>query len=317
MLSRVAESLMWMSRYLERANGLARMVEAIEESSLDHNHPIMSNEEAFWAPVYDVLDLQEEKLQFIKENNKEQILYNLLLDRTNLTSVASCIAGARYNARGVRDQIMDEMWETVNDLHLYCKQINPEQLNASEFGAKVRFAIHCFRGLVNASLEQGEAWSFLILGLRLERADQISRLLDLKSFMLSKDRQEVGLLEPYVWHIIAIVSGNKSTGHGMANADWAKMEQFLIFDLVNPTSIRHSVRKTNEVLHNLSGARPGVFTNSAEHVCGKLKADLDYIAFDGLKGIDMHEFLDRIQKELAAVFVEILETYTHTSDSMS
>lgn len=316
MLSRVAESLMWMARYLERANSLSGLVEAIEELSLDHSHQGLQNEKVFWSPVYDILSLEEEKKEYIKSGNREEILHHLLLDSKNSHSVASSISAARFNARGIRDQIITELWELINDLHLYCLDLEEkkEPINISEFNCRVFFSIHCFRGLLESVMMQTEAWSFLMLGSRLERADQMSRLLDLKTFMLPKEEEEnTAVLEPYVWLIIKNVSGNKSNGFGNLTADWPKFVNLLIFDLVNPNSIRFSVSKVREVLHSLSGSRQGIFSNSAEEQCSRLLTDLDYASYDGIKGKDLHKYLDHIQLETAKIFQEILQKYTHSS----
>ena len=313
MLSRVAESLMWMSRYLERANSLSRIVEAVEEFSLDHHHPELSNEEAFWAPVYDVLDLDDQKEEFVKDGNELQIIHHLLLDRTNISSVASCIAAARFNARGVRDQIMDEAWEVINDLHLYCEVQSEakKDVNVADFGAKIRHSVLCFRGLVCSTMEQKEAWSFLLLGMRLERADQTSRLLDLKTFMLASDRRAKGLLEPYLWLIILKVSSGNTTGFTSSQADWKKIENSLIFDIVQPNSIRSLIGKVNDVLHYQSGARLGNVSNSAEKACCMLQADLDLKALTGLKDQSLHEYIDHVQQGLVEIFDAIMQEYIY------
>jgi len=315
MLSRVAESLMWMARYLERANSLSRIVEAVEEFSLDHHHPELSNEEAFWSPVYDVLNLSDQKECYIKEENELSIIHHLLLDRDNMSSVASCIAAARFNARGVRDQIMDEAWEVINDLHLYCKEQGEsnEDVNVAEFGAKIRHSVLCFRGLVCSTMEQTEAWGFLLLGMRIERADQTSRLLDLQTFMLASDRRSKGLLEPYLWLIVLKVSSGNTTGFASSKSYWKKIENSLLFDVVQPNSIRSLVSKVNDMLHHLSGARPGIVSNEAEQACSLLQADLDLKALTGLDEEDLHQYIDRVQQGLVEISNAILQEYIYIS----
>ena len=137
MLSRVAELLMWMSRYMERADSLARIVEVIDQLSLDFHHASLTSEQAFWDPLLEAYSITNEG----KEISYLEKVYQLTLDRSRLTSVASCVAAARYNAKGIRDQLQNEVWELINELFIWCTEQQKrgiEKLNLSEFGSKTQ-----------------------------------------------------------------------------------------------------------------------------------------------------------------------------------
>lgn len=317
MLSRVAESLVWMGRYLERADNVGRIVEAIDRLTIDNQHPELSNTEAFWEPVTQILAVEVE--EDLESASQDELLDLLLFSEENRNSLFSCVVAARFNARSIRDQLMNELWEVINDLYLFLKESKKDaakRINVSEIGSKVRFSIHCIRGLVESSMNRDEGWCFLMLGMKLEKSDQTSRLLDLKSFTLSEDGKHNEILEPYIQLAVIQVSGMEIHASRNLEKNWVLLEKALMFDLVNPHSIRSSVRKVNQVLHVLSSSKIGVFGNNAKKVCGRLQADLDYKSFDGMTGSDLHEYLDHIQKSLGEVFSGVLETYTHQSEEV-
>lgn len=315
MLSRVAESLMWLSRYVERAKSLARLVEVAEQLGLDYSHPQLSATDLFWKPILRSYGYEEEAIDAL--TSKEDFHRFLLVDSENPGSVFRSLSFARENARGAREQLSTELWEVINELYLWCKEqsASPFVLNPAVYGARVGQGCLQLRGLIEEMMPREEAWCFLRLGTMLERADQTSRLLDLKTFMPNKDDDEGKAFEPYVWLCIMRGCGAGSQrGFGNAEADWPRLNQTLVYSPVFPRSIRYCVRDVNRVLHDLSGSAPGVYSNEGEYRCGLFLAKLELGAFSGKIDGEIHDFLDSVQKSLIEISAGIQKAYSYPVD---
>lgn len=315
MLSRVAESLMWLSRYVERAKSLARLVEVADQLALDYSHPKLSAADLFWKPILLSYGYEEEDIAKLKSS--QDFHRFLLVDGENPGSVFRALAAARENARGAREQLSSELWEVLNELYLSCKDESQSKtpLNPAIYGSRVRQGCLQLRGLIEEMMPREGPWCFLRLGTMLERADQTSRLLDLKTFMPGKDDEEGKAFEPYVWLCIMRGCGAGSQrGFGNTEADWPRLNRTLVFSSVFPRSIRYCVRDVNSVLHSLSGSASEVYGNAAEKACGLFLAELDLGAFSGEIDVEIHEFLDGVQQSLAAIGTGIQEAYSYASE---
>lgn len=311
MLSRVAESLMWMSRYLERAGNMARMVEVVDQLALDYRHPRIRNRDLFWVPILEAYGSSPEDIA--KLENSQEIIHYLLVDLENPTSVFSSLSYARENARGMREQISGELWEALNEMYLWFRDEAPkgENLNPALYGSRIRQGCLHLRGLIEEMMPRNKTWCFLTLGAMLERADQTSRLLDLKTCMVNQDDKDFARFESYVWLCIMRSCGAGSQrGFGATEADWPLLVDTLIFNSQFPRSVRFCVREVNKVLHWLSGSAWGVYLNDAEKYCGRMLAHLDLGSFSQDIGEDLHGYLDDIQKGLIEISRGVAEAYT-------
>ncbi|MGJ8725055.1 MAG: alpha-E domain-containing protein [Roseibacillus sp.] len=315
MLSRVAESLMWLSRYIERAKSLARLVEVADQLALDYRHPNLDSTDLFWKPILQTYGYELGAIEKLK--TKEDFHRYLLVDNENYESVFRNISFARENARGAREQLSSELWEVLNELYLWCKEQSKSKstINPAIYGARVRQGCLQIRGLIEEMMPREEAWCFLRLGTMLERADQSSRLLDLRYFMPGEGDEEGKAFEPYVWLCIMRGCGSGSQrGFGNTETDWPRLNEALVFSSVFPQSILYCVREVNNVLHNLSGSALGRFNNEAEQSCGRFLAQLQLDAFSGEIEGELHDFLDEVQKNLNTISENINEAYTYTGD---
>ena len=317
MLSRVAESLMWLSRYIERAKSLARLVEVADQLALDYSHPNIDTNDLFWRPIlqtygYDLGALELENLKTKKDFHR-----HLLVDSGNFESVFRTLSFARENARGAREQISAELWEVLNELYLWCKEQSESRTvpNPAIYGARVRQGCLQIRGLIEEMMPREEAWCFLRLGTMLERADQTSRLLDLRTFMPGEEEDGGKAFEPYVWLCIMRGCGAGShRGFGNTETDWPRLNETLVFSSVFPRSIRYCVREVNNVLHNLSGSAFGRYDNEAERSCERFLAELNLEAFTSEIPGKLTDYLDKVQKNLITITEGINEAYTYTGD---
>ena len=197
MLSRVADSLYWINRYLERAENISRFLEVSEAMALDC--PPGSAEP--WLPLVEVTGDRHRFDTAYPGATPKQVVRFLLLDRSNPNSIVSCIAMARENARQIRDVITTEMWEQINDLHWSLQDDEDiwrepvqEQLRIIRRGCQLVY------GITDTTLSRDLSWLFSQLGRLIERADKTSRILDVKYFLLLPSPEEVGgVLDELQW----------------------------------------------------------------------------------------------------------------------
>ncbi|MGC2164466.1 MAG: alpha-E domain-containing protein, partial [Gallionella sp.] len=179
MLSRVANSIYWMSRYMERAENVARFIGVNLNLSLDM--PADFGEQ--WAPLINITGDHELFKERYGNPTRENVMHFLTFDRENPNSILTCVRNARESARSVREIISSEMWEQANRFYLLVKDVAAAKTmtdNPHDFYASVKLESHLFDGITEGTMSHGEAWHFLQLGELLERADKTSRILDVK-----------------------------------------------------------------------------------------------------------------------------------------
>ena len=194
MLSRVADLVYWTARHLERAENAARIVDANAQLVLDLQG--RQEERKLWEPLVYVSGGQTLYHQLYDGNVSEETVVNFMLfDRRNPSSVAACISSARENARCIRDQISGEVWEELNTFHLKLRDDDHTRyatVGSGEYLNWIKQRIQLFYGVADSMIPRTEMWWFFELGRFLERADNTSRILDVKYFMLLPDASEVG-----------------------------------------------------------------------------------------------------------------------------
>ena len=190
MLSRAAESIYWMNRYVERAENVARFIGVNLTLMLDS-----SSREQQWWPLVNTTGDHEDFEKRYKFATEENVLRFLTFDRDNPNSIISCLRAARENARSVREIISSEMWLQLNTFYL---KVNDAATTGKgmesphDFYTDVKLSSHLFSGITDATMTHGEGWHFGRLGRKLERADKTSRILDVKYFILLRSVMEVG-----------------------------------------------------------------------------------------------------------------------------
>ena len=179
MLSRVAESLYWAGRYIERAEDTSRLLHVNFHGLLDADLPDRGRA---WKDLILFLGRDDVFSEHFSEYTAQSVSEFVLWHPANPDSVTACVTRARENARGAREQISSEMWEHLNRLHLLVSRSRPATVLASphDFFVRIREGSHAFQGVMKATLPRGEAYEFLELGTHLERADATARLLAVK-----------------------------------------------------------------------------------------------------------------------------------------
>ena len=310
MLSRVAESIYWMSRYVERAENVARIMDANYHMILDL--PIGVGEQ--WEPLV-VTTGDEELFKKLYDNfNRENVIQFLTFDSRNPNSILSCLRMARENARSVREWISSEMWQQINTFYLLIKDASYKtggiELPHKLF-VEIMMASHLFTGLSENTMTHGEGWQFARLGRMLERADKTARIIDVKYFILLPSVEYIGT--PYD-HILWGSILRSASAFEMYRKRYGRIVpdqiiEFMVLDAEFPRAIHHCLVMAELSLRNISGTMRGRFTNRAEKGLGRLLADIDYTTIDEIKSVGLHQFIDDLQTRFNEASEVVYETF--------
>src|ERR1700733_5715284 len=181
MLSRVADSLYWMSRYAERAENIARILDVNLQLMLDLPKLAQEEQKALWEPVLRSTGDHEDFYKHYKLSTSDNVIDFLTLNAKNSNSIVNCITTARENARHVREQISLEMWEEINRTYLWMKGQTLKKIQKQgpyEFFTSIKNASHLFQGITDGTMTHGEDWDFIQVAKYLERGDMVTRILD-------------------------------------------------------------------------------------------------------------------------------------------
>ena len=312
MLSRVADSIYWMARYMERAENLARLLLSTQDLLLDAGAEA-ADESQFWGPLL-MATGDEELYHAVHAEIDGDLAANFLaLSPKNPNSILNCVRAARENARTIRDQISDEMWECINSLRLFLESSEGRSLHqfqTASFYEKVLQASYQFQGIAACTTPRDESWHFLRLGLCLERADKTSRLIDTCS-AISLDMPPSPLARPLrwsallrscsAWHAFRAYSSNKLNP--------VKIVEYVLLDDTFPRSVAWCVETLHGTLTLLCGSGRIDKMKQPIRVCGRLRADIAYITMKEVLKEGLHEYIDRLQESLNDIGQAILETF--------
>ena len=310
MLSRVAESMYWMSRYIERAENVARFIDVNLNLMLDL--PVGDAQQ--WQPLVEITGDTQEFFKRYGTASQHNVIQFLTFDPENVNSIVSCLRAARENARSVREIISSEMWEQLNESYLMVNDAarhggsftDPQELFAS-----VKMASHTFAGVTDATMTHGEGWHFCQLGRMLERADKTSRIVDVKYFLLLPTVDDVGTtVDDMQWAAVlrsasAFEMYHKRHGRISPTA----IVEFLLLDREFPRAIHFCLMAARQSVHAISGTPAGMFRNSVEQLLGGICSELAYAQMDDIILSGLHEYLDLLQVRMNQVGTGIHETF--------
>ncbi|MBM4089484.1 MAG: alpha-E domain-containing protein [Planctomycetes bacterium] len=310
MLSRVASSIYWMSRYVERAENLARFLDVTFGLMLD----LPSGSPEQWLPLVATTGDNAYFDEHYGDPTRENVVRFLSFDSRYPNSIFSCLRVARENARTIREAISSEMWEQLNNFyHMVETAAARRDLRSApqEFLQDVRYSSHQFCGITDGTLSHGEGWQFARLGRTLERADKTSRLLDVKFFLLLPRVHDVGTpTDDLQWSaVLRSLSGFEMFRKRHRQILPERVVGFLILDRLFPRAIMHCVDRANEALHAISGSPEDTFWNSAEKRLGQLRSELAYCSVTDIISSGLHEFLDALQVKINKTGDAIFETF--------
>ncbi len=314
MLSRTADHLYWMSRYTERAENTARMLDVNYQTSL-----LPQSAQVAKYGWQGVLSISELLPAYNKEHDQitpGEVIDFMVKDEDNPSSIISCLKGARENARAVRGALTTEAWETQNTTWLEVNRMlrsGALERDPAQFFEWVKFRSHLSRGVTLGTMLQDEAFYFSRLGTFLERADNTARLVDVKFHALNSEffgtaTEEDQEYDFYHWSAI-LRSVSAFETYRKVYRDVIKPErvaELLILRADMPRSLHHSL---HEVVANLDQVSndPGSETRRR---AGKLLADLQYARVDEILATGLHayltQFLDRVNEVGARISQDFL-----------
>ena len=308
LLSRVADSLYWISRYLERAEHTARLMDVRLDLGLDRQH---ADDGWNFDRLYAALRVSS---PVETPSSPGTLIDALIFDPDNDESVLRSITAARENARQVREEISTDMWEQINALFLRVKQARSEgtwSMRPHYICRMVIDGVHLFDGVTDATMTHGEAWHFCQLGRMLERADKTSRILDVKYFILLPKVSDVGTPFDDIQWLALLRSASAlemyRQRHGQISPP--NVVNFLVLDREFPRAVLHCLTRANESLHAISGTYTGSYSNLAERRLGQLRAELAYTHAEDVIAGGLHEFVDNLQCRLNLIGDSIHDSF--------
>jgi uncharacterized alpha-E superfamily protein len=309
MLSRTADHLYWMSRYIERAENMARILDVTCRMSLVPN--ASQDDVALWrTPVMIAGDLQAFERDY-GPCNAANVLQYMALDRRNLSSIVSALGAARENARAVKVAMSSEMWETLNSIWLELQGRMKSGLVESglpEFCDWVKSRSHLFRGVTFGTMLRDDAYKFVRLGTFVERADNTARLLDVKYHLLLPTDEEVGgAVDYYEWSsLLRSVSSFEAYQKAFRDTiePW-KVAALLVLRDDMPRSLHACFDEITPILEQLCNGRGWECLRQA----GEIHASLHYGRMEDIFQEGLHEFLQGFIRHHNALGTEIQKTF--------
>ena len=323
MLSRVADCLYWMSRYIERAENNARILDVNLQLMLDVETQSETEMRRHWAPIINSLEEHELFHTFYEQADGTSVVDFVTFEPKNPNSIFSCLSRARENARSVREQISSEMWEHLNELYLFIRSDAAKELfhsSSYQFYKRILEGSFQFLGITDATMTHGEGWDFCQLGKFIERADRTSRILDVKYHILLPSGERVGgNVDTVQWMAVlrscSALEAYRKLYVGQI-APW-KVAEFLILHDCFPRALRHCIHQVDYALHRISGVPEDRFSNEAERLSGKLRSNLDYERIAEIFQIGLHQYLDRLQFRVTEISNATGEIYCEITPAKS
>ena len=320
MLSRVAENIYWMNRYLERAENYARFMDVNFNLSLEL-HPDVS---AQWKPLVAASGDLALYQRLHPKVEKESVLHFLGFAEENPNSIYNSILKARENARSIRSEITKEVWEEINRLYYFVREARERERwrdnDPRDYFVAIKTGCQLVWGLYEGTISQSDGWHFSRLGRLLERADKTSRILDIKYLMLLPKKVSVGSTFDLVqWSaLLKSVSAYDMYKKRYGKLTSMQIIEFLIFNKRFPRSIFSCLLGVDASLNAISRGGDDDYLNAAQKQLGQLKSYLEYSDVDDIIAGGMHEYLDGLQSDLNRLSTALFETYfsvaTHLND---
>ena len=305
MLSRVAERLYWMARYVERAENVARMTKAFQALSLDMPKSV----DLSWKGLVAVTGMDHVFDEHYQRADDRNCVKFLLADTYNPGSLFSSLRAARENVRTTRDLVPTEAWEQVNELYLFARDHLDAGINKRgrhDFLSEIVRSCQSLTGLLAGSMSHDAAYDFVRLGRNLERADMATRQIDVGAIRLLERGDEPRPYEGLLWtSVLRSQSGFQMyRQHVKRRINGPDVVRYLLQDVPFPRSVAHALSQVEGALddlpHNEIPLR--VAFQARRHV---LDANVDKLIASG----GLHAFMDRLQLEIGELHVAIAECW--------
>lgn len=309
MLSRIADSLFWIGRYMERADNTARI--------LDVNYHMLLEQppntyKLRWDPLIAVTG---ERIRFYQKHEEAsaQTAFDFLgFSEENPNSIRLCIVNARENARAIRDRISREMWEDINSLYHRVVRMREMDEDLTRFCDAVKRGGHRFHGVCDATLARDEGWHFVQAGCVLERAEMTARILDVHYHQLLEGPAVLNESRNHLWMaVLKSVAAFEFYKRLYGQIEPMKVAELLLLDPRHPRSVRFNLSALQSSLYAISGSVPGTYANEAERLTGKVNERLTYDSIEEIFAGGLHNFLTDLQQACRNIGEQITGAYFH------
>jgi|KBSSwiStaDraftv2_1062776.scaffolds.fasta_scaffold235539_2 uncharacterized alpha-E superfamily protein len=310
MLSRIAESLFWMARYMERAEDTARLLDV-------HFHTLLEQSQQTyllrWDSIIRISGEHERFFQCYPEATPETVFEFLGFREDNPNSILGCVTHVRENARTIRDRMSRELWEAVNSFYHRVRGFRADSevlAGPHRFCNEVTFSSHQFRGVADDTLPHDEGWHFLRAGRALERAEKTARIVDVEYHTLLEGRT-AHQPDNHQWMAVlkSVAAYEVYRREFHSSIEPKKVAELLVLHPRHPRSIRFNIAELQSSLQAISRAAPGTYTSEAERLTGKLQETLLYDRMEDIFGRGLHSFLRDLQATCREIGEHIARTY--------
>jgi uncharacterized alpha-E superfamily protein len=302
MLSRHAEDLFWLGRYVERAEDTARMLDVTYHNLLESP---TTHETSAWKELLEVLYLDA---TYTGPLEGRAVSSYLVTDRSNAGSIVSAVGRARDNARGLRDRISTELWEAINVFYLELARTDfvvDVERQAYEVFRSIKSRCQLISGVAAQTMPRDEGYRFMMLGWLLERAEMTCRLLAVRYARLAAKEETMGF---HAWvSVLKSVSAYEAylKAHD-ASLNPTDVLTFLLLDQEFPRSVLYCLQHVERLFDQLAGADEH---NDVERAIGRVRARTQYCDIEAILGGGLDEFLEDLQKEIYQVSNEVEDQY--------
>jgi uncharacterized alpha-E superfamily protein len=312
MLSRVADSLFWMSRYLERAEHTARVMNVQLNLMLERG---AGTDDRHWARVLRSLGIENAE----EDVTALALAQSLLHSTRSPSSIVSCIIAARENAQQVREQISTEMWEQLNRLFHEVKRADTSG-DVRDFLQAIKEGAHLFQGITDSTMTHGEGWQFIQTGRHLERAVSVAMLVGVhyEEFQAPRAeptarvdptaRQEVEPLE-WIGLLQSCTAFEAYCKAYTAELRPDRVAEFLVLNPVFPHSIRFSADALAASLKMIGEEVSSRRSARVERIVGRMQATLAFGQIDEIMSGGLHSYLDTVRRQCAQVHSALYQTH--------
>jgi uncharacterized alpha-E superfamily protein len=316
MLSRVADALFWMSRYLERAEHTARLLDVCFHQELDVHGLLAGPHELQWTSLTAILQQKIPEPAHHGDSPQAAISRWLTFDLGNPGSIMSCISRARANARGVRGSINAEVWRELNKMYLQLSDpafVRQAGESPHPFFQAVECGSYLFQGACDATLNHDEGWQFMQLGKYLERAETTLRIIDIQYQLLhdltgAAELPLANLLWGAVLRGCRAYEGYQRLYVGRIEAD--RVVEFLLLHAQFPRSVRFSLEAAAVALTAIEGLAQGRRLSDADRELGLVLGELRFRDLDQILASDLHTFLGSLQRRCGHVSRALQQRYS-------
>jgi uncharacterized alpha-E superfamily protein len=313
MLSRVADNLYWMSRYLERAEHTSRLVDINLTLMLDE---LGESSDRRWRRVLTALTYKGERLSLA---DGYQAARELAFSRDNPSSVTWCIGAARENARQVREQISSTQWQRLNRLFLEVTRmetLGTEEATLSDFFQSVQDGIHLFQGVTDSMMSHGEGWNFIRMGRYIERAQASVNLLKVFQRDFGATKEKIADSSEYLEWIGLLRSLGSFEAYCTtytADVQPDRVMEFLLLNPEFPHSVRYAIDSLYGAIEEVQGEGRSRRAAALSRVAGRLQSSLSYGQISEILARSVQDYLQSILAQCHEIHELIYEIYIHYS----